>query len=97
MKPRTKTLITTAFIITTTLLVGCANKANTDATMWFKEGVSQADISKDLADCRLKAGMSNAGFHGNSAAQYMFSKSMNENSIINDCMQSKGYTLKPSK
>ena len=92
-----KRYIVSFAIITTVVLVGCANKANTDATMWFKDGVSQADIAKDLADCRMKAGMSNAGFQGRNAAQYMVSKSLNENSIINDCMQSKGYTLKPSK
>ena len=92
-----KKYIVSSLLITTPLLVGCANKANTDSTMWFKEGVSQADISRDLADCRMKAGMSNAGFQGRSVGQYMISKSVNDNAIINDCMQSKGYTLKPSK
>lgn len=84
-------------ILSASLLLGCASTESQDPSVWHQEGKTEADIAKDLAACRLHANTSTIGFQGRSLGQYAFTKSVQENSAINDCMMSKGYTLKKKK
>ena len=89
-----KVVFCTTILTSIILMSGCASNQTTAS--WYQQGKTPQQQAKDMADCRLMAeqhsnplAMVNAGF--------FIHDSMHKNSMFNDCMISKGYTLVEAK
>jgi hypothetical protein len=76
-----------AFLLPVTLLVGCGT-----SKVWYQEGKSFQDTSRDLAACRAEA----ARLQNPLAAvnlRFLLANDANTKNFIKNCMLANGYSL----